>query len=502
MSRVISPTKWAASDSQRVTLIFKSNLAGNSSSPTSCQRSLLSLPTSASAAQAVPIKVLALPSSSSTGLSLKSSLVELISPTVTMATTVTTAPSSCPPSPPVRLVVSKMSPGTTANTHASPSSTSVNTSAVTVKSAVATGSTSSVAADPEQSTATLAPVSSAPPFTLDEASWEPRVLQTDEVDPCPAAESCRTFSSTTPDRAPVAMMDAETAAVVTNHTSSSAAPDSFTADILGVAERDGTETSVLERTRHASEPGSCVKLDNHNALEWDGEVMEDAVDSCCQGLEPAQNLPGSSLPPCEALAQGEEEAQDPARLRNQRRRIGHASPSVCEEQADAVTTSVTPSDHSSEEEMSLSELAHKSRGRVPRQGKEDEREEVEAVVPVVVRKEEGGRPRRTAAEPKGSRRPPPVPGGPATHNPLAPSEEALRRATDRSKRSPAAMRDHRSPPRVTNQRGYRRDQESCKEDEAVVAIKRKTRASGPTTDPQLEAAAPNKRRRYSKDSHR
>ncbi|EEC02406.1 hypothetical protein IscW_ISCW016558 [Ixodes scapularis] len=81
-------------------------------------------------------------------------------------------------------------------------------------------------------------------------------------------------------------------------------------------------------------------------------------------------------------------------------------------------------------------------------------------------------------------------------------EEGEERPRNQRRRAGRA-RDHRSPPRVTNQRAYRRDQESSgRDDDTVVAIKRKTRASGPSTDSQQEAAAPNKRRRYSKDSHR
>lgn len=248
-----------------------------------------------------------------------------------------------------------------------------------------------------------------------------------------------------------------------------------------------------------------------------------------------------------ALVIAADDLGETGRLRNRRRVTQVLSPILVEgdEEEGTPLLAASPSDHSSEEDLSLSELAHKSRVRHPppppppsrpvRQGgKENEAlAALDSPAPTTRREDGGpGRPRRMAAggveavsrvaarlrlgqqqqpqpavppsqQPQAPAHLPPPLGGP-TVAPL-PAEEALRRTVaDRSRRSPATTpvgRDHRSPPRQTNQRNFRRDSE-VRDEDAVVVMKRKTRASGPSTDAQQEAAAPNKRRRYSKDSHR
>lgn len=302
--------------------------------------------------------------------------------------------------------------------------------------------------------------------------------------------------------------------VIANHIGSPQLPDSLST-LLDMAidppDDDDDDESELASNRDSPLPVSLL-LTNHKDSEEEPQMREHEAD-----LELLRTCPEASV----VCAPGDDLGDD-GRLRNQRRRTAQVpSPAAAEE---------GESDHSSEEEMSLSELAHKSRVRPPRpqrQGKENEALTTVATAAdspaPTTRREDGGpgRPRRLTAagssESKAARSrlgqqqamasqqsqalssPSPV----ATVASL-PAEEALRRNADRSRRSPATMpvgRDHRSPPRLPNQRNFRRDSE-VRDDDAVVVMKRKTRASGPSTDPQQEAAAPNKRRRYSKDSHR
>ncbi|CAN8001793.1 unnamed protein product [Ixodes hexagonus] len=536
--RLISSSQWGSESSQqRLTLIIKSALGGGAGTGTTanatCQRSLLPLPGSmsslavASSAKTQPIKVLSLPSESPS-LALKSSLAELIAPT-----------SSAPPSP--VLVVSRASPVSTTL-----SSSTVNT-AVGVKSVVMTGMASaaiatpatgivcssasastSVSAEATPSNAATQPFDATAFFQLVEAGVEPDSLVTEEEPTAAAAVEedgvlmhVAALHSSEADRWDEDPTEAtridrlDPMVLMANHTGSQSplleAPDSFSAMLAPTGDRIG-EVDDLEARLHGLH-------NHHGASEDDDELANDEVGLLVASLEKVEG------------------GEDEERPRNQRRRMGRASPTTTGAQHTAAAASSTPSapsDHSSEEEMSLSELAHKSRTRAPSTGsgrpplrphhhpppggKENEREEALAPPPTPRREEgAGGRPRRLAAEPKGGRRPQQMAAGGGTgagvqhqQQQVAPvnslpsvAEEALRRATERSRRSPAATRDHRSPPRVTNQRNYRRDQESSgRDDDTVVAIKRKTRASGPSTDPQQEAAAPNKRRRYSKDSHR
>uniref|UniRef100_L7M912 Putative mucin-17 n=1 Tax=Rhipicephalus pulchellus TaxID=72859 RepID=L7M912_RHIPC len=302
--------------------------------------------------------------------------------------------------------------------------------------------------------------------------------------------------------------------VIANHIGSPQLPDSLST-LLDMAidppDDDDDDESELASNRDSPLAMSLL-LTNHKDSEEEPHMREHDAD-----LELLRTCPEASV----VCVPGDELGDD-GRLRNQRRRAAQVpSPAAVEE---------GESDHSSEEEMSLSELAHKSRVRPPRpqrQGKENEVlvasvAAVDSPAPTTRREDGGpGRPRRLTAvgsgESKAARSrlgqqqamasqqsqallsPSPV----ATVASL-PAEEALRRNADRSRRSPATMpvgRDHRSPPRLPNQRNFRRDSE-VRDDDAVVVMKRKTRASGPSTDPQQEAAAPNKRRRYSKDSHR
>lgn len=299
--------------------------------------------------------------------------------------------------------------------------------------------------------------------------------------------------------------------VIANHIGSPQLPDSLST-LLDMAIDPPDDDDESESASHRASPVPVsLLLTNHKDSEEE-PVPEHEAD-----LELLRTCPEASV-----CAPGDELGDD-GRLRNQRRRAAQVpSPAAVEE---------GESDHSSEEEMSLSELAHKSRVRPPRpqrQGKENEALATAAAAAAdspapTTRREDGGpgRPRRLTAagssEPKAARSRLGQQQAMASQqsqalsspSPMAavaslPAEEALRRNTDRSRRSPATMpagRDHRSPPRLPNQRNFRRDSE-VRDDDAVVVMKRKTRASGPSTDPQQEAAAPNKRRRYSKDSHR
>ncbi|XP_029828867.2 mucin-12 [Ixodes scapularis] len=495
--RLISSSQWgssspsADSSQQRLTLIIKSALAGAGGSPgtDTCQQSLLSSPSSlAAAAKMHPLKLLSLPLGSPSP-TVKSELV---------------APTSSTPSSPV-LVVSTVSPVSTASSFVvatSVTSTGISTSSSSAPTHVKTDN------EPDSLVAREEPA--------DDASSVPDTIEASECVP-EVVEGNHWHDE---DVTRVERLE-HPAVLLANHTGVQSplleAPDSFSA-MLATTENPGMvdEDDLAARLRG---------LDNHQGGSDEDELThEDDI-----GMMLEASLEKDGL--------GEEGEERP---RNQRRRAGRASPTPpTTQQAAASSAPSAPSDHSSEEEMSLSELAHKSRTRAPSTGagrpplrphhhppppggKENEREEALPPPPAPRREEgTGGRPRRLAAEPKGGRKLPQqgvtvgAGGGVqqqqqpqqqvSTANSLLPSvtEEALRRATERSRRSPAATRDHRSPPRVTNQRAYRRDQESSgRDDDTVVAIKRKTRASGPSTDSQQEAAAPNKRRRYSKDSHR
>lgn len=295
--------------------------------------------------------------------------------------------------------------------------------------------------------------------------------------------------------------------VIANHIGSPQLPDSLST-LLDMAidppDDDDDDESELASNRDSPLAVSLL-LTNHKDSEEEPHMREHEAD-----LELLRTCPEASV----VCVPGDELGDD-GRLRNQRRRAAQGEEGE--------------SDHSSEEEMSLSELAHKSRVRPSRPQRHGKENEVLAAAVAAAdspapstRREDGGpgRPRRLTAAGSGESKavrsrlgqqqamasqlaqallsPSPV----ATAS--IPAEEALRRNADRSRRSPATMpvgRDHRSPPRLPNQRNFRRDSE-VRDDDAVVVMKRKTRASGPSTDPQQEAAAPNKRRRYSKDSHR
>ncbi|XP_070386115.1 pneumococcal serine-rich repeat protein-like isoform X1 [Dermacentor albipictus] len=299
--------------------------------------------------------------------------------------------------------------------------------------------------------------------------------------------------------------------VIANHIGSPQLPDSLSTLLdMAIDPPDDDDESEPASNRASPVPVSLL-LTNHKDSEEE-PVPEHEAD-----LELLRTCPEASV-----CAPGDELGDD-GRLRNQRRRAAQVpSPATVEE---------GESDHSSEEEMSLSELAHKSRVRPPRpqrHGKENEALATAAAAAAdspapTTRREDGGpgRPRRLTAAGSGEAKAARSRLGQqqamasqqsqalSSPSPMAavaslPAEEALRRNADRSRRSPATMpagRDHRSPPRLPNQRNFRRDSE-VRDDDAVVVMKRKTRASGPSTDPQQEAAAPNKRRRYSKDSHR
>lgn len=617
--QMISPSMWSTAGSsssssgagsdpqQRLTFIFKGNLTAattsSSSSPTSCHP-VLALPASSGSGvpKTVPIKLLALPSGTS-GLTLKSSLAELISSPATQVGSPRSA-SSRSVSPPIRLVVSKMAPtvkGTglsnTARAVPSPTGPPLSTSSpslvnMVVKSVMAAAVTSamtttahlpatmtSAEAAPTSMLSSTAPSSAnvslpvAPderqpvvsgvcevsgeegaPVEVDsrEATCAmaatPSVVVTEadtrggataaasaEVVPAAVAEpgssgggecgdadkshlerlaSPTLLSGVCADLAEDGELAVLSPSVIANHIGSPQLPDSLST-LLDMAidppDDDDDDESELASNRDSPLPVSLL-LTNHKDSEEEPQMREHEAD-----LELLRTCPEASV----VCAPGDDLGDD-GRLRNQRRRTAQVpSPAAAEE---------GESDHSSEEEMSLSELAHKSRVRPPRpqrQGKENEALTTVATAAdspaPTTRREDGGpgRPRRLTAagssESKAARSrlgqqqamasqqsqalssPSPV----ATVASL-PAEEALRRNADRSRRSPATMpvgRDHRSPPRLPNQRNFRRDSE-VRDDDAVVVMKRKTRASGPSTDPQQEAAAPNKRRRYSKDSHR
>uniref|UniRef100_A0A2R5LL41 Putative mucin-17 n=1 Tax=Ornithodoros turicata TaxID=34597 RepID=A0A2R5LL41_9ACAR len=460
-AKVLSPTKWmSAADSQRVTLIFKGNLSGTSSST---PRSLLAPAGNAVVPKTVPIKVLTLPSGSS--------LVELVgSPAGPSAV------NSGPTSPPIRLVVSKVSPVKVTNTV----SRAVNMAAVMVKSMVVTGTTASSPGVASTQTAHCAVTTS-----LDVSG---RLAETAATDLSQAA------AAASPEVAEPKKEDEEeeteqtgVSAVVTNHVAEQEPADSKDPP----AENDATdECSSPKRLKcdeddHRTEGGADSEVGNRECLDGGGVCVPEGF---CEvgrtaGIPVVVVSAMDSVLPC---SKEEEEDDMTEENRNQWRRSERASPASC---------APTSSDHSSEEEMSLSELAHKSRqsgtrGVVrgslappPRQGKENEKEEN----PRGGRRDES-RPRR-GSDGKVRRLPPS-------------SEDALKSRMERSRRSPAMTRDHRSPPRITNQRSCRRDSETLsKDEEAVVAIKRKTRASAPASESQ-EAVSASKRRRYSKDSHR
>lgn len=308
--------------------------------------------------------------------------------------------------------------------------------------------------------------------------------------------------------------------VIANHVGSPQLPDSLST-LLDMAIDPPDDDDDSEPPSGQASPAAPVSLllANHKDSEEEAAaVAEHDVD-----LKLLQTCPEASV-----CAPGDELGDPDGLLRNQRRRAAQVP-------FPAVVAEAGESDHSSEEEMSLSELAHKSRVRQPRlpppprQGKENEVLVVTAAdspAPTTRREDGGpGRPRRLTAavaggeskavrsrlgqqQMQGSQQQQhhhhqQQPQALANQSPMA--VVASLPAERGSRRSPATMpsgRDHRaSPPRLPNQRNFRRDSE-VRDEDAVVFMKRKTRASGPSTDPQQEAAAPNKRRRYSKDSHR
>lgn len=449
-AQVLSPTKWMNSaDPQRVTLIFKSNLPGNSGpSP----RSLLAPVGTAVVPKTVPIKLLSLPA--------VSSLAELVgSPP---------GPSRAadPVSPPIRLVVSKTSPVRATNSAARP----VNVAAVVVKSLVVTETPSSTRAASPETTQRCAATSqsTAGDSGPTEAAREQRSEQREE----------------------------RVLEVITNHVAKG--EENEARDVGASLPRDEGAEECSSRKKL-----KCDDEDERTVSGAHARENHECLDSGCFGLpEGGSSLGRTALIPEVAgtgdatdaatlvpLRETEEEEAELMEVEEQSRnqnnkRSERASPASC---------APTSSDHSSEEEMSLSELAHKSRQAGTRvsarasaaqplarqQGKENE-------------KEEKSRPRRSS-ESKVRRLLPPIS-----------SEEASKSRTERSRRSPATTRDHRSPPRTVNQRSCRREAEATSRDEeAAVAIKRKTRASAPTVtaEPQ-DAVSASKRRRYSKDSHR
>lgn len=608
---MISPSKWstAGGDSQqRLTFIFKGNLTAGapSTSATSCHTTahpMLAVPGGPprGTAKTVPIKVLALPSGTS-GLTLKSSLAELISPSGQSSSGPRSSAASGSVSPPIRLVVSKMasvkaaslsSPasGSGAKRALSPSVTpspSASLVNMVMKSVMVAGATtslkvrspvpsieapspvvqSSTASSPDMLSSARVPVLGlpeqqqpvvsgacemlvgTPPVTPDDSREAmcamvaaPSVVVTEADthgassssvgvvvsatdnkggecsvdDACPVEErlalpaSCLDIAESGEDELVVL-----SPTVIANHVGSPQLPDSLST-LLDMAIDPPDDDDDSEPPSGQASPAAPVSLvlANHK----DSEEEEAAVGEHDVDLELLRTCPEASV-----CAPGDELEDPDGLLRNQRRRAAQVpSPAVVAEAGE--------SEHSSEEEMSLSELAHKSRVRqprlppLPRQGKENEVLVVttaDSPAPTTRREDGGpGRPRRLTAavaggESKavrsrlgqqqmqgGQQQQHQQPQALANQSPVAimaslPTERG-------SRRSPATMpsgRDHRaSPPRLPNQRNFRRDSE-VRDEDAVVVMKRKTRASGPSTDPQQEAAAPNKRRRYSKDSHR
>lgn len=592
--RMISPSKWSGDPQQRLTFILKGSLstgASSSSSSSASTHPVLALPAGGNAAKPVPIKVLSLPSGASSLALKSSSLAELMSPPTQAAT-------SGSVSPPIRLVVSKVAPvkagavggATAATATASSPSSLVNAVTKSVMVAGASLNAATSAAGEEAPTSTLpfaAPSSEAalsPPtsaasselFTsgacevpVVETPARPRSLEqvvcavvtptpsvvvteadtraaslgaASEVGECGAEDL--TLSAVERPATPAGCVTTgggELAArlspplapaeVMANHVGSPQLPDSLSS-LLDIASEPPEDDESEAASGHGSPLPEPLVLVNHR--EDEEVAREHLVD-----LELLRSCSTVCAPP--------DDLGETGRLRNQRRRVTQVlSPVLAEgdeEEAATPLLAASPSDHSSEEDLSLSELAHKSRVRQPppppppptrplRQGgKENEAlAALDSPAPTTRREDGGpGRPRRlTAGGVEASKvaarlrlgqqqqqqpavPPSQQPQAPAHLPPLGtpvaplPAEEALRRtAADRSRRSPAttpASRDHRSPPRQPNQRNFRRDSE-VRDDDAVVVMKRKTRASGPSTDPQQEAAAPNKRRRYSKDSHR
>lgn len=570
---MISPSKWSGDPQQRLTFILKgtlptaaSPLSSSSAAPT---HPVLALPAGGgNAAKPVPVKVVSLPPGAPS-LALQSSLAELVSPPNQVA-------SSGSVSPPVRLVVSKVAPvkaGAVGNARttggAKATSSSSPVSAVTMASASlkpneeAPTSTLLLANPPSESVFGVAlsepvasgacevPVGEAPAVSREQAvcavvTTTPSVVVTEAdtratasrglgervvedlqsvFDHPTTAASC----ATTDGGDSAARLSPPAAEALANHVGSPQLPDSLSS-LLDIA----SEPPEDDESEVASAQGSPEALVLVNHREDEDGAREHLADlellrSCSGALVCAPDDPGET-----------------GRLRNRRRPTQVLSPVLAEggeEEGGPPLLAGSPSDHSSEEDLSLSELAHKSRVRQPpppppprplRQGgKENEAlAALDSPAPTTRREDGGpGRPRRMAAGGGGveaaskvaarlrlgqQQQPPAVapsqqPQAPA-HLPLGgtsvaplPAEEALRRTVaDRSRRSPAttpASRDHRSPPRQANQRNFRRDSE-VRDEDAVVVMKRKTRASGPSTDAQQEAAAPNKRRRYSKDSHR
>ncbi|XP_077498113.1 uncharacterized protein LOC144108806 [Amblyomma americanum] len=606
--RMISPSKWSTAGSdpqQRLTFIFKGNLTAGapSTSASSCHTTthpVLALPGGPprGSAKTVPIKVLTLPPGAS-GLALKSSLAELISPSGQSSSGPRSSAASGSVSPPIRLVVSKMASvkaaslsGPTSGSSAkralspsvspSPSAALVN---MVMKSVMVAGATTSLKVrSPVPSTeapSSVVPSSTAsstdmlssarvpvlglpeqqqpivsgacempvgtPPVTPDDSreamcamAAAPSVVVTEaDTHGASSSSSVGVVVSATDDNGgecgaddacsaeerlalPATCVDVAESGedelavlsptVIANHVGSPQLPDSLST-LLDMAIDPPDDDDDSESASGQASPAAPVSLllANHK----DSEEEEAAVAEHDVDLELLRTCPEASV-----CAPGDELGDPDGLLRNQRRRAAQVpSPAVVAEAGE--------SDHSSEEEMSLSELAHKSRVRQPRlpppprQGKENEGLVVTAAdspAPTTRREDGGpGRPRRlTAAVAAGESKAvrsrlgqQQMQGGQqqpqalANQSPMAivaslPAERG-------SRRSPATMpsgRDHRaSPPRLPNQRNFRRDSE-VRDEDAVVVMKRKTRASGPSTDPQQEAAAPNKRRRYSKDSHR
>lgn len=574
---MISPSKWSGDPQQRLTFILKGSLptGASSLSSTAPTHPMLALPAGGggNAAKPVPMQVVSLPPGTSS-LTFKSSLAELVSPPNQVA-------SSGSVSPPLRLVVSKVAPmkaGDVSNAPTASSSSSPNNTVT--KSVVVAGA--SLQASEEAPTSTLpvtAPSSEAVlSFSASAAVSEPVASGVCEV----------------PVEAPVVSREQAVCAVVTTTPSVVVTvADTRAAGAGGSGECVVDDDDLLSVFDHPAAAASCVTtgsdelaarlsppateaLANHVGSPPLPDSLSSLLDLASEPPEDDESEAASAQgsPLLEALVNHRDDEEgarehladlellrscsgalviapddlgETGRLRNRRRVTQVLSPILVEgdEEEGTPLLAASPSDHSSEEDLSLSELAHKSRVRHPppppppsrpvRQGgKENEAlAALDSPAPTTRREDGGpGRPRRMAAggveaasrvaarlrlgqqqqpqpavppsqQPQAPAHLPPPLGGP-TVAPL-PAEEALRRTTaDRSRRSPATTpvgRDHRSPPRQTNQRNFRRDSE-VRDEDAVVVMKRKTRASGPSTDAQQEAAAPNKRRRYSKDSHR
>lgn len=573
---MISPSKWSGDPQQRLTFILKGSLptGASSLSSTAPTHPMLALPAGGgNAAKPVPMQVVSLPPGASS-LTFKSSLAELVSPPNQVA-------SSGSVSPPLRLVVSKVAPmkaGAVSNAPTASSSSSPNNTVT--KSVVVAGA--SLQASEEAPTSTLpvtAPSSEAVlSFPASAAVSEPVASGVCEV----------------PVEAPVVSREQAVCAVVTTTPSVVVTvADTRAAGAGGSGECVVDDDDLLSVFDHPAAAASCVTtgsdelaarlsppateaLANHVGSPPLPDSLSSLLDLASEPPEDDESEAASAQgsPLLEALVNHRDDEEgarehladlellrscsgalviapddlgETGRLRNRRRVTQVLSPILVEgdEEEGTPLLAASPSDHSSEEDLSLSELAHKSRVRHPppppppsrpvRQGgKENEAlAALDSPAPTTRREDGGpGRPRRMAAggveaasrvaarlrlgqqqqpqpavppsqQPQAPAHLPPPLGGP-TVAPL-PAEEALRRTTaDRSRRSPATTpvgRDHRSPPRQTNQRNFRRDSE-VRDEDAVVVMKRKTRASGPSTDAQQEAAAPNKRRRYSKDSHR